>query len=113
MENDIMQIIAFAGNARSLALKSICAAKTGGEPEAASQLWQAQQDLKIAQKAHQRMLCEGATNELTFSLFLLHGEDHLMGALTTIDLAKELIDLYAMQNQLQQTLEKLKKGESI
>lgn len=96
MENEIMQIIVYAGNARSLAMHSIKKAKQGNFLEAKEKMSEAEQNLKEAHHTHAKILSitSDEKNETELTLFMIHGEDHLMAAVTTIDLAKEFIEIH-------------------
>ena len=41
-----------------------------------------------------RLAKESAGEDLEISFIMVHGQDHLMNAITFIDLAKEVIDVY-------------------
>lgn len=113
MENDVMQIIVYAGNARSLAMQSIRTSKQGKASEAKELLKEAEEHLKQAHHAHAKILSSSADDSSNFelTLFIVHGEDHLMSAVTTIDLAKEFMDVHDELHQLKETLLYKKEGK--
>ena len=112
MENEIMQIIVYAGNARSLAIRSIREAKKGQSLDAITMMTEAQKNLKEAHHAHAKIL-SASTNEVspvTLNLFMVHGEDHLMSAITTIDLAKEFLAVFEGFQSLKEEVQLIKEG---
>lgn len=110
MENEVMQIIVFAGNAKSLGMQSIRLSKAGNMEEAREKLAEADTQLKEAHHAHAKILSAAAEKADSFelSLFIVHGEDHLMSAVTTIDLAKEFLDVNASLHEIKAELSKLR-----
>lgn len=113
MENDVMQIIVYAGNARSLAMQSIRTSKQGKMSEAKEMLQEAENNLKEAHHVHAKILSSSAEDPSSFelNLFVVHGEDHLMSAVTTIDLAKEFMDVHDELHQLKEALLYKKEGK--
>ncbi|MBP1046308.1 PTS lactose/cellobiose transporter subunit IIA [Enterococcus sp. BWM-S5] len=113
MENEVMQIIVYAGNARSLAMQSIRASKQGERLEAGRLMTEAESNLKEAHHTHAKIL-SAASDEQTqidLTLFMVHGEDHLMSAITTIDLAKEFKDVHEELKELKECIQLMKEGE--
>lgn len=113
MENEIMQIIVYAGNARSLAMQSIREAKQENSVEAKKKMKEAEQQLKEAHHFHAKILSLSSEeqNDLTLTLFMVHGEDHLMAAVTTIDLAKEFLGVHEQLEIIQNEIKRMKEGE--
>ena len=72
----IMGLIMYGGEAKGFASQAIRAAKEGRIDEA------------------EQLLQEASGESVELSLLMVHGQDHLMNALTFIDLAKEFVDLY-------------------
>ncbi|WEV44312.1 PTS lactose/cellobiose transporter subunit IIA [Lactobacillus sp. ESL0684] len=90
-----MQLIINAGNAKSCAMEAISAAKNQEFATADTKLDEAQTALNEAHNVQTKMLTEEAQgNHTEISLLMVHSQDHLMTAITFIDLAKELVDLY-------------------
>ncbi|EOI00755.1 hypothetical protein UAW_00022 [Enterococcus haemoperoxidus ATCC BAA-382] len=98
-ETDVMQIIVYAGNAKSLAMNAIKEAKSGEISGAKKMLEESKSNLKIAHQYHTDILQTFANNpEEVANMFLTHAQDHMMAAITATDFAKEFIDLHeAMQ----------------
>ncbi|MDH6365071.1 PTS system cellobiose-specific IIA component [Enterococcus sp. PF1-24] len=109
MENEIMEIIMYGGKARSLAMESIFAAKKADFSQAENLLVDAQSNLKAAHQSHNKILSTSAEEEPAFqlSLFMVHSEDHLMSAITTIDLAKEFLDVHRDLTDIKQQIAQL------
>lgn len=91
----IMGLIMHGGEAKGFASQAIRAAKEGRIDEAEQLLQDATASLNIAHKSQTQLLAKEASGEsVELSLLMVHGQDHLMNALTFIDLAKEFVDLY-------------------
>ena len=69
-----MTLIMYGGEAKSCAIEAIAAAKKHAPAD---------------------MLSKEAQGEKTeLSLFMVHGQDHLMTSIAFVDLAKEIVDLH-------------------
>ena len=91
----IMGLIVHGGNAKSLAVEAIRFAKNDQFEEAEEKLKEANKALSEAHHAQTAMLTEEAKgNPTKLSLLMVHGQDHLMNAITFIDMAKEMIEVY-------------------
>ena len=89
------QIIAGVGNARSLYLEAISAAKTGDYDRAEALIDEGNKSFKQGHDVHTQLVQREAAGELTdFSLMILHAEDQLMSAESFGILAREFIDVY-------------------
>lgn len=88
-------IILNGGNARSLAMEAIELAKSGDFDLAEQKLEEANEELGKAHRA-QTDLIQGETRgeKTEIRLLLIHAQDHLMNAMTVLDLAREIIDLH-------------------
>ncbi|MEA4874276.1 PTS lactose/cellobiose transporter subunit IIA [Anaerorhabdus sp.] len=96
---DMMQIamglIMHAGNARSLAMEAIQAAKAGQIDQADELIAKSDEALLEAHQVQTNLLVKEARGEkLEIGILLIHSQDHLMTSITVKDLAKEFIDLY-------------------
>lgn len=91
----IMGLIVNGGNARSLAMKAIYAAKNK-QFEEADQLLEECNDYLL--KAHhdqtQLLTKEAGGDKAEISLLLIHAQDHLMNAITVKDMASEFVEIY-------------------
>ncbi|MGY3750601.1 PTS lactose/cellobiose transporter subunit IIA [Vagococcus acidifermentans] len=91
----VMGLIMNAGNAKSDAMEAIYAAKKGEFDEAEAKVASAEQSITKAHQSQTSLLTQEAQGEhMTITLLTVHSQDHLMTAITFIDLAKEIIDIY-------------------
>lgn len=91
----IMGLIVNGGNARSLAMQAIYAAKKYNFEEAAKKLEECNDFLLQAHHGQTELLTKEASGERTeVTLLMVHAQDHLMNAITVKDLATEIVDLY-------------------
>ncbi|MDO4670472.1 MAG: PTS lactose/cellobiose transporter subunit IIA [Aerococcus sp.] len=89
-----MMLIVHAGNAKSLAMEAIQAAKQHDFQVADTKLKEADKAILEAHHIQTQMLTsEASGDDMPLSLLLVHSQDHLMTAITFIDLAKEHIEL--------------------
>lgn len=90
-----MQLIINGGDAKSSAFEAISAAKSGNFDVAAAKLKQADAALAKAHDAQTGMLTDEANGKhAKVNLLMVHGQDHVMNAITFRDLAGEIVDLY-------------------
>lgn len=91
----IMGLIMHGGDAKSSAMDAIYAAKTGNFDEAEEQLENSEEALAKAHESQTDLLTKEASGDsVELSLLMVHGQDHLMNAVTVKDLATEMIDVY-------------------
>ncbi|MBD5429885.1 PTS lactose/cellobiose transporter subunit IIA [Lactobacillus sp.] len=91
----VMGIIMQAGNAKAAAMQAITAAKEGNFDKADEFIKQANKDLVNAHNVQTDMLTKEAQGDhVKVDLYMVHAQDHLMTAITFIDLAKEMVELY-------------------
>ena len=94
----IMGLIANGGNARSLAMQAIYAAKAGNFEEAQELLKASNESILQAHNMQTQLLTKEANGERSeVSLLMVHAQDHLMNAMTVKDLATEIVDIYKNQ----------------
>ncbi|MCO6019044.1 MULTISPECIES: PTS lactose/cellobiose transporter subunit IIA [Carnobacterium] len=95
LEQAVMQIIVGAGNARSLAMEAIDIAQSGDIQKAKAKLEEANEKLNEAHNGQTALLTKEASGEgVEITLLLIHGQDHLMNAITVRDLADKFVGLY-------------------
>ncbi|MCI8401788.1 MAG: PTS lactose/cellobiose transporter subunit IIA [Lachnospiraceae bacterium] len=95
MELLIMNLLMKSGDAKSLAMEAIQCARAGQVAEAKEKIAQAEEALNEAHNAQSGLMAREAGGEKFASGMLLnHSQDHLMGAITTLDLAKEIVMLW-------------------
>ena len=91
----IMGLIINGGNAKSDAMEAIHAAKKGDFALAETKLVDADKALVEAHHSQTGLLTQEAQgNNMQVTLLMVHSQDHLMNAITFLDLAKEIVDLY-------------------
>ena len=91
----IMGLIIYGGNAKSLSMEAIYAAKRGKFDLAAEKLNEANESLVLAHHSQTSLLTKDASGDnIELTLLMVHGQDHLMNAITFKDLATEVIDVY-------------------
>ncbi|MGP6145793.1 PTS lactose/cellobiose transporter subunit IIA [Jeotgalibaca sp. A122] len=91
----IMQLIMHGGDAKGKAMEAIAAAKAGDFESATNKIKESEAALVAAHHAQTGLLTQEASGDpVEVSLLLIHGQDHLMTAITFKDLAKEIIEVY-------------------
>jgi PTS system cellobiose-specific IIA component len=91
----VMSLLVNGGNAKSSAMAAITAAKSNDFETAKAKLAEADKYLKEAHDQETALLtAEASGEEVDISLLMIHGQDHLMTAITFRDLAQEIVDLY-------------------
>ncbi|MGX7058757.1 PTS lactose/cellobiose transporter subunit IIA [Vagococcus humatus] len=96
----VMSLIVYAGNAKSLAMEAIQAAKQGKFNEAKETLKEADASLVEAHHSQTSLLTKEAQGEKTeLTLLMVHAQDHLMTSIAFADLAKEFVELYEKLDQ--------------
>ncbi len=100
-QQSVMQMIMFGGNAKSLSIEAINAAKAKNFQLADQKLQEAETSIAHAHQQQTTMLTNDANvitegkGEMTpVTLYLVHAQDHIMNAITFRDLAVEIVDLY-------------------
>ncbi|MCW6652453.1 PTS lactose/cellobiose transporter subunit IIA [Aerococcaceae bacterium NML191292] len=91
----VMSLIMHGGDAKGKAVEAIRAAKQYDFELAEAKLKEAHEALNTAHRSQTNLLTQEASGDaVAVSLLMVHGQDHLMTALTFIDLAKELVEVY-------------------
>lgn len=91
----IMSIILNAGNAKSMGFEALNAAKEGNFDKADAKIVEARAALVDSHRGQTALLTKEASGEeFNISLLLIHSQDHLMNAITFLDLIQEMIELY-------------------
>nr|WP_273380519.1 PTS lactose/cellobiose transporter subunit IIA [Symbiobacterium thermophilum] len=95
LEEISFHIILHGGNARSLAMEAIKHAKIGEFDLAEQKIEEANEEMRKAHRFQTDLIQEEARGEkIEIRILLIHAQDHLMNAMTVIDLAQEIIELY-------------------
>lgn len=93
----ILNLITNSGEAKSYAMEAIAFAKEGKQEEALKAIDQATENLTKAHKSQTELIQAEARGEsVQTSILLIHAQDHLMNAITVRDLAREMVDMYAL-----------------
>lgn len=93
----VMSLIVNAGNAKSNAMEAIFAAKKNDFETAKEKFKEANTQINLAHNVQTSLITAEVNGEHTeINLIMIHAQDHLMTALTFIDLAKELVDFYEL-----------------
>lgn len=95
METVTMQLIVNSGDAKSKAMEAIDCAKSGDFDGADKMLQEADDALSKAHEYQTDIIQEEASGNIEkITILMAHAQDHLMNAITFIDVAREFIDLY-------------------
>ncbi|MCH5462469.1 PTS lactose/cellobiose transporter subunit IIA [Lactobacillus sp. LC28-10] len=95
-----MQLILIASDVKKLAFEGIKLAKLGKISEAQGKFEAAQQRLGEGHQAQSKYISERVNSDDGPSLLMVHAQDHLSMAMTTIELGQELVAIYAQVQQL-------------
>lgn len=102
IEEQIMQIILYSGNAKSTAFEAIQAAKANNFEQANELIERANEEMSSAHRVQTYLIQSEIRGEkVETSLLLIHAQDHLMNAITFKDLAGEFIALYETMSATQ------------
>lgn len=105
------ELIMNAGNAKSLALMAIEAARDFDFEEAEKCLRESAEEFHQAHQAQSDMIQgEANGNPVEVNIVLVHAQDHLTMATMAQDNAQEFINLYRLVKELQDTVKELKGG---
>lgn len=104
IEQIIMELVVNGGNAKSLAMKAITAAQEKKYELAAKNIEECNEALNNAHRFQTEMLHAeaGEGDQIPVSLIMVHGQDHLMNAITIRDLAIQMIEMYKVIYQEEQ-----------
>lgn len=96
LENEVMELIANSGYARSLVFQAIrCAREDQDFAQSETYMQQAQEALSSAHSVQTRLIemDEGA-GKIPVHLVMVHAQDHLMNAIMLMELGREIIALH-------------------
>ncbi|WP_207940695.1 PTS system, cellobiose-specific IIA component [Enterococcus sp. DIV2402] len=105
MEQEIMNIILNAGDAKAKCLVALRTARKGDFEKAEEQLKAASESMILAHKVQTDLIqaeVRGEKQEL--SLLMIHAQDHLMTAMTIKDMVLEMIEYAKDLNKLKKEL---------
>lgn len=95
VEDIVMNLVMNGGDARSCAIEAIRAARENRYDDADKLLKDATAALNKAHNFQTDLIQSemGGAEPTRVSLLMVHGQDHLMNAMTVCDLAAEIVDL--------------------
>lgn len=94
MERCVMELVVNGGNARSMAIEALRAARDGNFDEAHEKIKEAEETLTQAHNMQTSLIQKELNGEKTeIGLLMVHAQDHLMNAITVIDLVREMIEI--------------------
>lgn len=95
LESIIMELVVNSGEARNNALEAIEAAQKQDYEQADKKMKVCEEALSRAHAFQTKLLSEeaGGESNTPISLILIHGQDHLMNAMTVRDLARHMIQM--------------------
>lgn len=95
IEEIVMELVVNGGDARSKALEAITAASKQEFELAEDKMKECNESLNKAHAFQTNLIQKEMNGEKTeISLIMIHGQDHLMNAMTVRDLAVRMIDMY-------------------
>lgn len=93
-ETMIMELVVNSGNARSLAIEAIRSAREGDFQKADSLMDEADQTLLKSHEVQTQMIQDELNGKkVEVGLLMVHAQDHLMNAMTVMDLSREMIEM--------------------
>lgn len=93
-ESTVMELLIYAGQARSDAMEAISASRNKQWDEAEQLMASSEQACREAHKIQTALIgLDEGSGKVTVNLILVHAQDHLMTAMLCQDLAKEIIAL--------------------
>lgn len=103
IENVVMELVVNGGNAKSKALEAVAAAAKHDFKLADELIKECEEALNNAHKFQTDLIQKEINNgkKTEVSLIMIHGQDHLMNAITVRDLAIQMIEMYKVIYQKQ------------
>ncbi|QQK80390.1 PTS lactose/cellobiose transporter subunit IIA [Salicibibacter cibi] len=95
-EQTAMQLILHGGEGKSLAMEAMAAAREHQFKTACQKLDKCEKAINQAHSIQTTLIQSEAQGDenIEINLLMIHAQDHLMNAMTTKDLAKEIIHLH-------------------
>ncbi len=96
LENEVMELIANAGYARSLVFQAIrCAREEEDFVQAEQYMQQAQEALSGAHQVQTKLIeMDEGSGKIPVHLVMVHAQDHLMNAIMLMEMGREIIALH-------------------
>lgn len=93
-----MTLIAYSGEARTMAFEALGQAKKGEYEEAEAKMKNAHESYLKAHQAQTALLVQEASGEvIQMNALLVHAQDHLMTSMLALELVKEIVELYRVK----------------
>lgn len=102
LEEIITNLVLNGGQGKSKSMLAISCAQKGDFELAEQYIKEAEESICAAHNFQTELLQKEAAgqSDIEFSLLIVHGQDHLMNAMTVKDLAKEMINIHKELYQL-------------
>ncbi|MCM8710002.1 PTS lactose/cellobiose transporter subunit IIA [Clostridium sp. SYSU_GA19001] len=101
MEQIIMNIIIYAGDAKSHAYEALRKVNEGDYTGADEEMKKAEESLEVAHNAQTSLLHKEANGEkMEMSVLFVHSQDHLMTTITEKNLIEQIIELRKLINPI-------------
>lgn len=101
MEQEIMEIITYGGDARSKSLLALKEISRNNFAKAEEYLKEADKAILTAHKTQTHLLTMEASGEIkSVSLLLVHAQDHLMDAMTIRDITAQMMEIQKQNYKL-------------
>ena len=101
MNETSFELILHSGNSKSSSMEAIEYARQGDIQEADFKMNEAQEELLLAHKIQSKLLAKSAkVDHFNPNMLLVHAQDHLCGAQTQLEMAKEIISLYEQVQEI-------------
>ncbi|HFV9293783.1 TPA: PTS lactose/cellobiose transporter subunit IIA [Serratia fonticola] len=96
LENEVMELIANAGYARSLVFQAMrCAREEEDFVQAEQYMLQAQEALSGAHHVQTKLIeMDEGSGKIPVHLVMVHAQDHLMNAIMLMEMGREIIALH-------------------
>lgn len=105
MNETSFELILHAGNSKSSSMEAIELARQGEIQEADFKMNEAHEELVLAHKIQSKLLAKSVkVDDVNPNMLLVHAQDHLCGAQTQLELAKEIINLYEQVQEIKSFL---------
>lgn len=100
LEMTTMEIVAYAGDARSKYIEALNAANDSDYDKAEALIKEGNELITDAHNVQTKMIqMEAAGEKIDVSFLMVHAQDHLMTVMLLRDLVKNLINLYKKVNK--------------
>ncbi|PJI09052.1 MULTISPECIES: PTS lactose/cellobiose transporter subunit IIA [Clostridium] len=100
LEMTTMEIVAYAGDARSKYIEALNAANDSDYDKAEALIKEGNELITDAHNVQTKMIqMEAAGEKIDVSFLIVHAQDHLMTVMLLRDLVKNLINLYKKVNK--------------